>query len=174
MKLSKNLVLKFSVACLFSSLCILIFSFFTLNTNISNEVDDKTIIESESISWDEAQTLMSHFKTLQPLKIELGDPRSQSGTTIIPLEGFKIKASQLLEIINNNKSGNGGQADNVMFYFGATDPQTNFTIPDYRIIAVGEKNGSLIIPTSSAAKGDKNSSSVFDKADPCPPMCPNQ
>ncbi|NOT36703.1 MAG: hypothetical protein HOP11_04945 [Saprospiraceae bacterium] len=117
--------------------------------------------------------MRNKYKTLQPLKVEFDNPNNPGTKTIQTLEAFKISASQLLAIINNNKNGGGYNADNVVFYLGAKDPEPGYTIPSYNIIAVGMRNNALMIPITEADKADATKSSVYDKADPCPPFCPN-
>lgn len=176
MNLNKSIVLKISMAGILTSLCILVFSCFTPKPKVMD--DDMSILksislslgenqdgESHAISWDEAQTMRNNFKILKPLMIKDSDGKP------VALEGFKIKASQLLEIINNNKNRIGTDtADNVFIFFGASNIQS--TLPDYNIIAIGEKNGSLMMPTSAADQANATKSSIYDKALPCPPMCP--
>lgn len=146
--------------------CFFLFSFFTpANTDIKPGI----LTASTAISWNEAVTLKNKFKNLQPLKMETTGP---NGINQVPLEGFTIQAAQLLEIIQNNKAG--GQADAVMFYLGAEDPQQGFTLPKYHIIAVGVNANGLMIPANDRDKSDPGKSSVFDKADPCPPFCPGE
>jgi len=119
---------------------------------------------STAISWNEAVSMRTKYVARTPLKMEV------SGNQV-PLEGFTIQANQLSEIISNNKSG--GNADAVMFYFGAEDPAPGSTLPKYHLIAVGIKNNALMIPSDQRDRNDPTKSSVYDKADPCPPFCPN-
>lgn len=176
MNLNKSIVFKISMAGILTSLCILVFSCFTPKPKVMD--DDMPILKSmgssqgenqdegsHAISWNEAQTMRNNFKILKPLMIN-----DSSGKPVV-LEGFKIKASQLLEIINNNKNRIGNDtADNVFIFFGASNIQS--TLPDYNIIAIGEKNGSLMMPTTAAGQANAALSSIYDKASPCPPMCP--
>ncbi|MFZ1705276.1 MAG: hypothetical protein WAT79_13090 [Saprospiraceae bacterium] len=155
------------LAAIFTIVCFLVFSFFTEKKEVS---PNSVVPISSAISWNEAVALKNKFKTLQPLMMEVS---GNSGSEQIPLEGFKIQASQLLEIINNNKSGGGNPADFVMFYLGAQDPTSGMTLPSYHMIAVGMQGDNLLIPTSESDKKDASKSSIFDKADPCPPFCPN-
>ncbi len=121
------------------------------------------LLESMAISWNEAVSLRNFYKENQPLKI-------QSGNEQVPLEGFTIQANQLLEIISNNKIG--GKADQVMFYLGAEAPERGSTLPKYNLIAVGLNGGQLMIPSNQEGRSNPSQSSVFDKANPCPPFCP--
>jgi hypothetical protein len=145
-------------------LVIVVLSSFVKNTQTKS---GEIISASSAISWNEALTLRNDFKSRSPLKIEVDE-----GGAIrqLPLEGFSIQASQLLEIINNNKSG--GNADAVTFYFGSQDPNPGFSLPRYNIIAVGVSNNQMMVPANERDWSDPNKSSVFDKANPCPPMCP--
>lgn len=153
----------FFAACVMGLLIVVLSSFVKDTQTKSGEI----FSASSAISWNEALTLRSDFKSRSPLKIEV-----EEGGTIkqLPLEGFTIQANQLLEIINNNKSG--GNADAIMFYFGSQDPAPGFSLPRYNIIAVGVSNNELMVPTNERDWSDPNKSSVFDKANPCPPMCP--
>lgn len=146
-----------------------IFAMWKTDTKTTFCIAEKTVTTSEAISWNEAVQMKNMFVGLSPISIEVPDGRGNN--TEVPLEGFKIQASQLLELINNNK--NGGQADEVMFYFGAKQSSSS-NIPSFNIIAVGIKNNALMIPSTAEGKANPGSSSIFDKADPCPPMCPNQ
>ncbi|MCC6817094.1 MAG: hypothetical protein IT267_11835 [Saprospiraceae bacterium] len=127
--------------------------------------------ESGAISWNEAMSMRNKYKELAPLKIEYN---GQNGKQINTLEAFKISATNLLEIIQNNKSGNGYNADHVVFYLGAKDPTDGNSLPTFQLIAVGMKNNQLMIPANVNDKNDPSKSSVFDKADPCPPFCPGE
>jgi hypothetical protein len=122
---------------------------------------------STAISWNEALTLRNNYVENQPLMIDISE---NGGTRQVPLQGFTLQADQLQEIISNNKSG--GNADAVMFYLGAENPLPGSTLPRYNLIAVGIKNGALMIPLSERDWDNPAKSSVFDKADPCPPFCP--
>lgn len=141
--------------------CIFFLSFFT-----PKESTDASTFRpvSTAISWNEALSMRTKYVARTPLKIE-------SSGNQVPLEGFTIQANQLSEIISNNKSG--GSADAVMFYFGAEDPAPGSSLPKYHLIAVGIKNNTLMIPSTERDRNDPTKSSVFDKADPCPPFCPN-
>jgi hypothetical protein len=140
---------------------------------LSSFVKEKQVKSSEilsvssAISWNEALTLRSDFTSNAALKIEI---EGAGGIKQVPLKGFTIQADQLIEIINNNKVG--GTADAVVFYFGSQPPLPGYTLPRYNIIAVGESNNQLMIPANERDWSDPNSSSVFDKANPCPPLCP--
>lgn len=122
---------------------------------------------STAISWNEAIAMRNNYKEMQPLRIGISENGSMRE---VPLEGFTIDANQLQEIISNNKSG--GSADAVMFYLGAENPLSGSTLPRYNLIAVGLKNGVLMIPNNREEWDNPTKSSVFDKAEPCPPFCP--
>lgn len=139
------------------------------NSKTTFSVADTGPAVSQAISWDEAVQMKNMFTELSPMMIDIPDGR---GSKSVPLEGFKMDANQLLELINSNK--NGGKADEVMFYFGAKPSATGTGNPMFNIIAVGMKNNNLMIPATSEGKSNPESSSIFDKADPCPPMCPNE
>lgn len=142
--------------------CLLLFAFKAPNGGILSPT-----MMSSAISWNEALALKNKYLSSNPLKIEIS---GQGGTSQQPLEGFTINAAQLLEIIQANKVG--GKADEVVFYLGADDPAPGFTLPRYNLIAVGKNAGGLMIPNNDRDKSDPSKSSVFDKAEPCPPFCP--
>lgn len=146
-------------------------SFLSKSTLDSPIIKDKTVDVSEAISWADALSMKAKFVALQPLSIEVSNGVN---TTVMPLEGFRVEAAHLLEIIQNNKMSNGQKADNVVFYFGAKDPKPGMTQPEYNLIAVGESRGVLMVPSDPESQQRSGSSSVFDKANPCPPMCPSQ
>lgn len=145
-----------------------------ISTSFTSKQLSPTFAESSAISWNEALALKDKYLELAPMKIEYVNPSNPNTKLIKTLEAFKIKASDLIEIIQNNKSGNGYPADNVMFYMGAKAPASGYTLPSYQLIAVGMRNNQLMIPAIGSDRNDPNKSSVYDKADPCPPFCPNE
>ena len=130
---------------------------------------------SERITWDNAQILMKEYKNFKPLKVQHKKETDSSKLIISDLQGFVFNASDLYEIIEENRSGE--KPDEVIFYFGK---QGEFTdgVFDLRknavmhIIAVGMKGKKLL--TLPGAKYTE--ASIFDKADPCPPNvnCPTE
>lgn len=149
-------------ACLFLMSVGLFFAF-------SNKTTQKNTDEhvSEAISWNDALAMRNKYLASSPLKTEMNN---QGTITLKSLEGFSIQADHLIEIIQNNKAG--GTADAVVFYLGAEEPASGFSLPRYNLIAVGRNSSGLMIPTNERDKSDPSKSSVFDKADPCPPFCP--
>lgn len=96
----------------------------------------------------------SHFKTIY----------LESGGKIVldTLEGFKFDADDLEKIISNT---NGKKAKQVIFYFGRDPNDITYgskKYPSYAVIAMG---------IDSANKLGKF---AYDKADPCPPYCPEE
>lgn len=159
MKPSIRLFLFGFLSAVFLFSCVIVLSSYTKKETITSD----NFLESMAISWDEAVSLRNFYKANQPLKV-------QSGNSQVPLEGFTIEANQLLEIISNNKVG--GKADQVMFYLGAEAPDRGSSLPKYNLIAVGLNGGQLMIPSSPEGQSNPSQSSVFDKASPCPPFCP--
>lgn len=179
---SKSILFKISMAGIITSMCILVFSCFTPKPKV---VDDDILIlgngqpdldgssqdgGSQAISWNAALAMTDYWKQITPIKT------INVKNDTVPLEGFKIKTSSLLNIINHNKQGNGEATDYVMIYFGASKPQTAGGLPTYNIIAVGGSNNNdrLMIPTTPPERDNANLSSIYDKADPCPPRCPTK
>ena len=118
------------------------------------------------MSWNDAEALIAEYRRA-PIMIEsLG---SAGDTVRTPLQGFQMDAGEIDEIINYNRNGlNGnGLADHLMIYFGATRDSTGLS--KLQLIAVGVKDGVLM---KNADGRESRKSSVFDKADPCPPNCP--
>ena len=121
---------------------------------------------SERIEWDEATARRNEYKAFKPLYTRGAD----GGLEV--LQGFIFEAGHLHEIINKNSSP-AGNPDKVMFFFGQDGtftPPSSLTAEEYpviNVIAVGVKDDELL---DDAKLG--YSVSVFDKADPCPPNCP--
>jgi len=130
-------------------------------------------VMSERISWDEAVKLRSAYLGFKPLMVEYTD--GVSGRPVkAPLQGFKMDARLIDEVINHNQNGPGGDAtaDSMLIYFGIEGFSGSGVTktPNYTIIVVGVKDGVIM---KNPKSGDINQSSVMDKADPCPPNCPN-
>ncbi len=88
------------------------------------------------------------------------------------LTGFVFEARHLDSIINNNPSI-AGKPDKVAFYLGQSGTVST-TTGDFdhciiKIIAVGIKNGQLIIDNNAE---NTKTPGVYDHANPCPPFCP--
>ena len=160
--------LKIFLAGIFTALGALSCLFVLISSTTKEEVlKNINTSVSTAISWNEALSLLNTYLDMQPLMIDISE---NGGTRQVPLQGFTLQADQLQEIISNNKSG--GNADAVMFYLGAERPLPGNTTPRYNLIAVGVKNGALMIPLNERDWDNPAKSSVYDKADPCPPFCP--
>ncbi len=127
---------------------------------------------TERISWNEAVKLKTAYLGYRPMMVEY---RDAAGKIVrAPLQGFQMDARMIDEVINRNQNAPGGdsKADNMMIYFGIDGFSGSgaTAIPNYRIIVVGEKGGKLM---KNPVASDVAQSSVMDKADPCPPNCPN-
>ena len=160
MKLNKNFV-QISTTAIITAFAILI-PMTTHHTGLFR----KPPIQSSRITWTQANTMHNEYLSFKPMRVQV--PENSSGT-IANLKGFSFSASQLDEIINGNLSGS--KPDQVYFMFGQegtfNDGFMNNSA-NMRIIAVGSLNNSLLTTPRSGT-----SISVYDKADPCPPNCPN-
>ena len=81
-----------------------------------------------------------------------------------PLKGFIFEAKHLKEILDDNASGI--TPDHVIFYLGE---ETKDEVLEYHMIAYGINSNKLLDYSNS-----KRDPSIFDKADPCPPGCPEE
>ncbi len=129
---------------------------------------------SERVTWEYAKNRMNEYLRFDPLFVQYTTP--PSGTKIIDtLEGFVFDATDLLEIISSNASRL-GNPNEIIFYLGQEgkfiDLSTNPPIEradNLSLIAIGMKDKNLLLDVVSAGR----QVSLFDKADPCPPNCPN-
>lgn len=114
---------------------------------------------SEEIDSAKAKAMRDHYKKgAGHFKTIYFD--SQSRIVLDTLEGFRFSAADLEKIIANT---NGKKAKDIIFYFGrdaADIPYGSRTYPSYAIIAMGVDSANNI------------GKSAYDKADPCPPYCP--
>ena len=121
---------------------------------------------SSRISWSDAQKLQQEYLGFKPMRVKYTDA---SGTEQKEdLKGFVFTATHLDTIINYNASGT--KPDEVYFIFGQDGTFSEGILgmtkrPNMHIIAVGMNGKNLLISGSKP--------SIFDKADPCPPNCPN-
>lgn len=124
------------------------------------------------ISWDEAKALMDEYDR-NPLICYAQGVQGSDGQ-VVP-KGFKLNARNINEVINNNQNGEKGNkiADELMIYFGAQQ------MPDgtskLQLIAVGVEKAvgqPYGVIMKNPVGSDRQKSSVFDRADPCPPNCP--
>ena len=140
----------------------------TIST-VSFENNSKNAPLSERITWEDAVELRQEYKKYKPLQVEHKGTSGRDSETKASLEGFVFDAQQLAEIINYNRSREA--PDKVIFYFGqkgVADANTASEHGIIKIIAVGMKNNKLLVNDFN----NEGKSSVFDKADPCPPFCP--
>lgn len=169
MEFSKSDIPKMAVTAAITALiCVGLYSLFEQNTFLSIMKDNK----SERISWKEADVMQKEYREFKPLKIKYVDENSKDA--VAPLEGFRIDAKQLDEIINHNhaaKDSKDSTAEEVAFYLGQDGTFRN-VLTNYgniHIIAVGIKKNELMIKREET---DAKTSSVFDHADPIPPNRP--
>lgn len=160
MKLSKSFF-QICSAIFFTSTLVLGFSMTSWNNMPNFPVDDA----SERITWADAQTYHTEYMNFKPMRVEY--PEGASGATRTDLAGFVFNASQLNEIINSNASGT--TPDSVYFMFGKHGHFNEGLLgmhrrANMRIIAIGMNGHTLLT-------GGLNPS-IFDKASPCPPYCP--
>jgi len=170
MKLNRNF-LQITATALLTSAGFIIYMNFFQKDYMNFFQEEGTGFEpsiSERILWPDAQKLMTEYQDKIP-KIMM-TTYNEGGTDIISgLKGFTFKKSHLMEILTTNHSGT--NADSVIFYFGTlgtfNDMEAGVKWPNMRIIAVGTKNNMIL----SDSPSDKLPS-IFDKAEPCPPKCP--
>ncbi len=128
---------------------------------------------SERISWEEATTGRNEYLNFKPLLVKYADPTTGSDQ-ISRLKGFTFEAAHLKEIINQNSSSR-GNPDKITFYlsqngtFSDNSSGTTIEYGNINLIAVGVKNNRQLIDDILSGR----QLSVFDKADPCPPNCPD-
>lgn len=136
---------------------------------------DHTAVDNR-ISTNEMINYYNQYIDASPIPIWYDmDGRHVSGK----LEGFPIATADLEEIINRNKfrgpSGQNIKPDKILFYIGqdGTSTYEGQTYGNMKLIAVGVKDSKLMIPENRDHWSDKDKSSIYDKADPCPgPGCP--
>ena len=133
-----------------------------------------SISRSERISWQTAKNLKDEYIGFKPMNVEYKDPKTGKDIDT-ELEGFKMDARQMDEIINHNKhtGSTDSTADEVIFYFGMDGKAGPWysKFPNLHIIVAGVKNNIVL---KNRDINESKASSVFDKADPCPPSinCP--
>jgi|GEM_PF-1963307 len=130
---------------------------------------------SGAISWDTAKSMIAQYlKSSNPLFVD--------STKKVPLRAFVFNARQLDTVINHNLSpfGKDSSADDLYVYFGQQGTFDSGKYGKIHMIIVGAKTfrdpatnalyDSLMI--NPARQNSASSTSVYDKADPCPPKCP--
>lgn len=174
MKFHRSDIIKMGGTAILTSLVFIVYNLFSGSENTFD------FAKSDRISWNEADALRDEYLKFKPLRVQYDDPANPGTNKIGDLEGFIINARQLDEIINHNKSpykgGTDSTADEVIFYLGK---KGKFGIPPFdkahmHIIAAGIKSDTLLIPSSALDQTNATKSSIFDKADPCPPNCPKR
>jgi hypothetical protein len=128
---------------------------------------------SGAISWVKAQNYMQQWDVSSPLK---ADDSGRAKT----LHAFSFDAKQLDTIINHNLNPNGtdSTADDVFIFFGqdSTFQNGQSRFVNVHLILVGGKYDSTVgkdtLMINVKKKNSAFASSVYDKADPCPPNCP--
>lgn len=143
----------------------LVFIYFTNKENPSHSFSSA---KSERISLIDALQYRKDFDISKPLKVTHKGISGKDTETTEPLRGFVFNADHLREILDTNRSG--VKASDVIFYIGqngeaGSDLEKHGII---RIIAIGMKD-SVLLTRDIDQKRD--SPSIFDKADPCPPFC---
>jgi len=114
---------------------------------------------SGGISLQEAKEMREYYKKSN---YHFKTKYLRGGAPVIDtLEGFSFDAADLEALI---KDANGKKAKDIMFYFGRDANDVSHggkKYPRYAIIAIGvDSTGNL-------------ADTAYDKADPCPPYCPN-
>lgn len=161
MKFHKTDIIKMGGTALVTALVFVVFNLFSANGNTFY------FAKSDRISWKDALKMQKEYvPNRQHLKTRVG-----SGDSV--LRGIVFDARQLDEIINHNRhpTGTDSTADEVIFYLGKDGESGGWLskYPNMHVIAAGMKGRYLLI---DADQSTATKSSVFDKADPCPPNCP--
>ncbi|SRR5258705_9817992 len=115
---------------------------------------------SGEIPIEEAKKMRSYYKTTtNNFKTKYFD---REGKVVLgSLEGFRFEASDLEALIKN---ANGKKAKEIVLYFGR----------DANDISNGGKTyGSFAIIAMAIDSSGKLAQTAYDKADPCPPYCPD-
>lgn len=128
---------------------------------------------SGAISWLKAQNYMKQWDSTSPLK-------SDDSGIAKTLHAFSFNAKQLDTLINHNLNPNGSDstADDVFIFFGqdSTFENGQSRFVNVHLILVGGKYDSTAgkdtLMINNNRKNSALASSVYDKADPCPPNCP--
>jgi len=162
MKINKSFVLPIITGLIGAGIASIYFQF------SGNPTLDIAAARSERISLKDAVDYQRKFDKIKPLRVTHKGVYNSNAEKTEPLEGFVFNASDLYEIVRNNRSGE--TPDEVIFYFGQdgeAGPSTD-RHGVIHIIAIGRKNNKLLIKDKDTVR---NEPSIFDKADPCPPFC---
>lgn len=123
------------------------------------------------ITMEEVRTLRGEYAENTTFPLMTRYTNSDGRDVVEKLQGFKLDANDLIELATANHSRQ-GNPDTIIFFIGQNGTFQDLssppiTYPKINLIAVGVKGGVLL---KDATIG---SASIFDKADPCPPNCPN-
>jgi hypothetical protein len=153
-------------------------AFMYVYNNMTGSTESFTMAKSERISWTCATKLKDEYLKFKPMSVRVARTPGVPGDTVEKkLEGFVFDAKQIDDIINHNLLLPAGvQADELIIYFGQSGTFNSGLLglkkrPRLHIISAGIKAGQLLIDKNNP--DDKLKSNVYDKADPCPPNCPN-
>lgn len=162
---------KIAATALITSLIFLTYFYFTDITYPVVSPNDM----NKLISVTDAQGLIQQYKDDRPLKT------LDAGNQVQKLEAFIFSRAVLEDILHRNKIlddyNTPQKPDAILFYLGqdGTFPDNQdqqHPYPNYRLIAIGMKNGALLLPKENDYS-NKLKSSIYDKARPCPGMgCP--
>jgi hypothetical protein len=150
MKFNKN-VLQVGGTALLTSLFFLICNFFSGGSGVT--------IKSGPIDWPKATKLKNEYeKSNQAMKVKF-DKDGKTHKDV--LKGLVFETKHLDDLINHTSTGI--RPDSIIIYFGREGSFYDFPkwYSNLHIIAVGIKDGKIL------------ESDVYDKADPCPPYCPD-
>lgn len=129
-----------------------------------------SIAKSERISWTDAMILRDEYQGFKPLQVRY--EKTTGDTVVETLNGFVFNAADLDQIINKNIIA---KPDEVIFYLGQKGTfKTHWYEGKHgnmHIIAAGIKEKQLLYDRQYPS--DATKSTIYDKADPCPPNCPN-
>jgi len=165
MKLNRNFV-QISLTALITS------AFFIIPmANTRTGLISERAAPRQRITWKQATDMQKEYLDFRSLRVFI--PENDRHEQRQKLKGFTFPADTLREILDHNLSGE--TPDSVYFQFGQEgtfgDDFLGGLFRDsghMRLVAVGVKNGKLLITEKTPGTGI----SVFDKADPCPPNCP--
>lgn len=165
MKFNKSDILKMGGAAVLTALAFLSSQFFQSSTPLFS------FAKSERISWKDAMSLRDEYRGFKPLQVRYG--RKPGDTIVETLNGFVFNAKDLDSILHNKKATK--LPDEVIFYLGQKGKFSTGWLgknhANMHVIAAGMKESKLLY--DPANPGDKMASYIYDKADPCPPNCPN-
>lgn len=127
---------------------------FMLKDSAAHPFSDEIDVVKARAMREYYKKMSSHFKSV------FFD--SRGAIVMDTLEGFRFNVSDLEKLISNT---NGKKAKDIVFYFGRDANDVTFggrSYPSVAIIAMGIDSSNKIGKTA------------IDKADPCPPFCPEE